>query len=78
MRQLQVPRLTNVLRSFAPQGAQPPNVDEQHIRRQKLLQEKRRSRQAAQQAGLGKTGLALQLFGAWEKTPKAAKEEYER
>lgn len=73
-----MPRLTNVLRAFAPQGAQSLNVDEQHVRRQQLLQEKRRSRQATQQAGLGKTGLASQLFGAWDKTPKAAKEEYER
>ncbi len=74
----QVPRLTSLLRAFAAHGPAAPSADEQFVRRQQLLQDKRRARQAAQPSGLGRTGLASQLFGAWEQTPKAAKEEYER
>jgi hypothetical protein len=72
---MQVPRLTSLLRAFAAHG---PSADEQFVRRQQLLQEKRRARQASQPSGLGRSGLASRLFGPWEKTPKAAKEEYER
>ncbi|KAK9846320.1 hypothetical protein WJX81_001437 [Elliptochloris bilobata] len=74
--QLQVPRLTTMLRAFGTENYR-LDVSTLFIERTQALLQKQRALVVNQGKAVGASQLAVELLGAWSSAPRAAREDYE-
>eukprot|EP00897_Mesotaenium_endlicherianum_P001872 jgi/Mesen1/1712/ME000138S00568 len=74
---MEIPRLTTMLRTFSAQGKS-FDADTEFLHRKELVKEARRQKGGGGAKGVGHSTLARRLVPNWDSAPQSARETYER